>query len=322
MSMKSNGCTDVRKSRPVRRTAMTAAITAALAMTGGQAVAQSTTGTIFGQAPVASGETVQITGGSGYNRVVPVDESGRYSVTLPVGTYTVTLLQNGKAIQSKSNISPNVASGTAVNFAVAGGKASTQTLSTITVTASSVPAVDVSSTRQSLIITAQQLSHLPLGRSAESIALLAPGTVYGARALGTGPTGTPLVSFGGASIAENAYYTNGYNTSDPLYNEGGITLPYGSIEQQQTITSGYGAAYGRSAGGVISQIGKSGTNDWHFGAQALWRPDFAQGSFVNYHYNNPLSSATGNVGKLYEYRRPNSNWETVYDAYVGGPSTG
>ncbi|MDE2307822.1 MAG: TonB-dependent receptor [Xanthomonadaceae bacterium] len=317
--MKCKNYIDVRKSRPVRRTAMTVAITAALAMTGGQAIAQSTTGTIFGQAPVVSGETVQITGGAGYNRIVPVDSSGRYSVTVPVGTYQVNLLQNGKVIQSKSNITPNVSSGTAVNFAAAGGKANPLTLSTITVTASGLPAVDVSSTRQSLIITAQQLSHLPLGRSGESIALLAPGTVYGAGALGTGPTGAPLVSFGGSSIAENAYYINGYNTSDPLYNEGGITLPYGSIEQQQTITSGYGAAYGRSAGGVISQIGKSGTNEWHFGGQALWRPDFAQGSFVNYHYNNPLSSATGNVGKLYEYRQPDSNWETVYDAYVGGP---
>jgi hypothetical protein len=34
----------------------------------------------------------------------------------------------------------------------------------------------------------------------------------------------------------------------------------------QVYTGGYSAKYGRSDGGVISQIGKAGTNDWHFGA--------------------------------------------------------
>ena len=310
----------------VRRKSLVAAIALGFGLSG-QVAAQSTTGTIFGQAPVASGETVQIMGGSGYNRTISVDSQGRYSATLPVGTYTVTLMQDGRSVQSKNNVTAQASASTAVNFvsaaaatsSAAGTNTNAKLLAAVTVNANSVPPIDVASTNQSTVITAQQLAQLPLGRSGASIALLAPGTVSGAGALGGGPTGEALVSFGGSSIAENAYYINGYNTSDPLYNEGGITLPYGSIEQQQTLTSGYDAEYGRSAGGVISQIGKSGTNEWHFGAQALWQPDFAQGSFVNYHYNNPLSIPPGNVGKLYEYRQPNSNWQTVYDAYVGGP---
>ena len=287
----------------------------------GQVAAQATTGTIFGQAPVASGESVQITGGAGYNRTVPLDSQGRYSVTLPVGVYSVTLLQNGNAIQTSNNVTATASQGTAINFssAATGTKANITSLAGVTVNANAIPPIDVTSTNQNQVITAQQLAQLPLGRSGASIALLSPGTVAGAGALGGGPTGEALVSFGGSSIAENAYYINGYNTSDPLYNEGGITLPYGSIEQQQTLTSGYGAQYGRSAGGVISQIGKSGTNDWHFGGQVLWRPAFAEGNFTNLHYNNPLSKPPGNVGQMQTYRQPNSDWTTVYDAYVGGP---
>lgn len=309
----------------VRRTVLAAAIAAGFGLTG-QVMAQATTSSIFGSVPIAAGETVQITGGAGFNRTVPVDSTGHYSITVPIGTYTVNLMQNGQVIQSKSNVTPAVAGATAVNFTSAAAKggenANAKSLSAVTVTANETPAIDVASTRQSLVITAEQLKHLPLARSGEAIALLAPGTVEGSPLLATNasPTGQPYVSFGGASIAENAYYVNGFNSSDPLGNQGGITLPYGSIAQQQTITSGYGAEYGRSAGGVISEVGKSGTNDWHFGAQALWQPAFARSTSDNYYYANPLSKKSGQqVGDLYQYRQPNKSWETVYDAYVGGP---
>lgn len=315
----------------LRLTALSVSLALGLGLTG-PVMAQSTTGAIAGQAPVAAGETVNVTGGSGFNRTVGVDNNGRYSVTLPVGTYNVTLLQDGKTIQSKNNVVAT-ASGTAtVDFSAssAGSSASginAQDLSAITVTANSIPAIDVASTNQNVVITAEQLKHLPIGRTAEAIALLAPGTNQGAALLGNGPLRGPLVSFGGSSVVENAYYINGFNTSDPLSNTGGISLPYGSISQQQTLTSGYGAKYGRSAGGVISQIGKSGTNEWHFGAQALWRPSFLEGTATNYHYNNPRymdkagtpASGSQQKGALRTYRNNNSGWTTTYDAYVGGP---
>ncbi|WP_343124509.1 TonB-dependent receptor [Rhodanobacter sp. C06] len=296
------------------------AIATSAGMTG-QVLAQATTSTIFGTAPAAAGETVQIVGGAGFNRTVPVDSTGRYSVTVPVGTYTVNLLQNGNIVQSQANITPKVSGAQAVNFIEAGASAkNAQNLSTVTVTGNALPAIDVTSTREASVITAEQLKHLPVARSGEAIALLAPGTVQGAGMLGNGPTGQPMVSFGGSSVAENAYYINGFNTSDPLGNAGGITLPYGSISQQETLTAGYGAEYGRSAGGVISQIGKSGTNDWHFGGQALWQPAFARANYINTHYVNPRSDIPGQTaGSIYDYRNRDSRWENVYDAYVSGP---
>ena len=309
----------VRRST-VRRTALAVAIAAGVGLSG-QVLAQATTSTIFGTAPVAAGETVQIVGGSGFNRTVPVDSAGHYTVTVPVGTYTVNLLQNGNVVQSQANITPRVSGAQAVNFTEAGANAkNAQNLSTVTVTGNALPAIDVTSTREASVITAEQLKHLPLARSGEAIALLAPGTVAGASELGAGPTGEPLVSFGGSSVAENAYYINGFNTSDPLGNSGGITLPYGSIAQQETLTSGYGAEYGRSAGGVISQIGKSGTNDWHFGGQALFAPMALRSNYINYHYNNPLVTTPGRTaGSIYDFRNRNTSWENIYDAYISGP---
>ncbi|HJR11172.1 MAG TPA: carboxypeptidase-like regulatory domain-containing protein, partial [Rhodanobacteraceae bacterium] len=312
----------------------------ALAFAGG-AFAQATTGTIYGRVPVAAGETVQITGGAGYNRTISVGPSGTYSITLPVGTYTVSLLQNGQVLQSKTGVSPVAAGAVAVDFT--SSAAATQTLSTVNVTANAIPPIDVTTTNQVTTITAEQLRQLPLQHTAENIALLAPGTTPGGAALGSAnPTalGTPLLVFGGASVAENAYYFDGMNTTDQITGQGGVSLPYGAIEQQQTYTTGYGAKYGRSVGGVINQIGKSGSNEWHFGFQASWAPATLQANPVNAYWNNPRYTGalalnpSEAYGQLYQYRKGSSGTlnavetglavgqpgqETIYDAYVSGP---
>ncbi|MFK2878517.1 TonB-dependent receptor plug domain-containing protein [Rhodanobacter hydrolyticus] len=323
----SNHIKQISRSHRAARSALSATITAILGVYGATTFApvhaQATTGTIFGSAPAGSGETIQITGGAGFNRTIPVDSSGHYSVTVPVGSYSVSLLQNGAVVQSHNNVSPSAGGASEADFAQpGGGSANAQNLGTVTVTANALPAIDVTSTNQNLTITSKQLTQLPLPRNAEAIALLAPGTTPGAAMFaGSGPTGGSPISFGGSSIVENAYYINGFNTSDPLSNTGGIALPYGAIDQQQTLTSGYGAMYGRSAGGVISQVGKSGTNDWHFGGQVLWSPEFAQNSFDNFYYSNPrcTGQCVANDGQLFQYRKGDSSWNTVYDAYLGGP---
>ena len=64
--MNSKKMTPIKKAY-VRHTALAIAIAASVGLSG-QVFAQATTGRIFGQAPVASGETVQIVGGAGFDR--------------------------------------------------------------------------------------------------------------------------------------------------------------------------------------------------------------------------------------------------------------
>jgi hypothetical protein len=279
------------------------------------ASAQSTTGTIYGTAPVAPGEVIQITGGAGFNRTVEVGPSGKFSITLPVGTYTISLLKDGKVVESRDAVSPVAAGAVEVNFSAQ----ATATLAEVTVTGLA-QTIDVTTTNQVTTITAKQLQQLPLQRTAEDIASLAPGVNMGSPELVGGPLGTPINVFGGASTAENAYYVDGFNTTELLNNQGGITLPYGAIEQQQTYISGYDARYGRSIGGVISQIGKSGSDEWHFGGRAIWQPGSWRDNPVNYYYANPLVKSPGSeAGDLAVYRKENNSSETIYDGYLSGP---
>jgi hypothetical protein len=326
----------------VRRSALALAIAAGVGMSG-QVLAQSTTGSVFGTAPVASGETVRIvSSGTGLTREVSVGSDGRYGANqLPVGDYTVSLMQGGKVVSSRDHVQVSVSGGVSVPFSasdVSSGSVDAQNLSTVTVSANKLPPIDVSSTRQTQVITAQQLKVLPLAHSAEAIALLSPGANFGSSALGVGPTGTPLLSLNGNSAVENAYYLNGFNTTDPIGGAGGVALPYFAIAEQQTITSGYGPEYGRSTGGVVSQIGQRGSNDFHAGVYVSWQPLWAEGNYTNIHYNNPLTpvGAVDNTGTPYlgtqgtsnypagykqieQGRKQNSDWETVYDAYLSGP---
>jgi TonB-dependent receptor-like protein len=328
---------------PVRHTALALAVAMGFGFSG-QVLAQATTGSVFGTAPVSAGETVRVVNSqTGLTRVVAVDSAGRYSANqLPVGDYTVSLMQNGNVVATQNHVQVTVAGGTSVPFAAAASAKNAENLATVTVTANSVPAIDVSSTRQTQVLTAQQLKTLPIAHSAEAIALLAPGVNAGGSSLGTGPTGAPLVSMGGNSVVENAYYLNGFNTTDPIGGAGGVALPYFAIAEQQTITSGYGPEYGRSTGGVISQIGQRGSNQWHAGVYVSTRPSWAESSYDNIKYSNPLtpvgvagystgaaapymaaSQGTTNYapgyGQIENGRKQNSDWENVYDAYLSGP---
>ncbi len=301
-----------------RRTAL--AVGLGLCLVGTGAFAQSTTGSIFGATSAAPGDVVSVVNASGFKRDVKVDANGRYSVSnLPIGTYTVTLIRDGEVVGTRENVGLNAGGGVDVSFGGGAGE-NAQNLSAVTVQANALPAIDVSTVSSSTIITSAELKQLPVARNAEAIALLSPGAVAGSGYF------SRAVSFGGAGITENAYYVNGFNTTETYsYTGSSYQLPYGAIDQQQTFTGGYSAKYGRSDGGVINQIGKRGTNEWHFGAQAVWAPRFASASPDNTYY--PFQKvppgyevvSPDDQGKLSRYRNSNTNWSTDYSVYANGP---
>ncbi|TCV94772.1 TonB-dependent receptor-like protein [Luteibacter rhizovicinus] len=293
----------------LRRTLLCVAV--AMSLTG-IAHGQATSGRIAGQAPVAANASVLIEGSNGLVREVPVDSRGRYAAeALPLSTYKVSLRVDGKVIDARDNVGIRVGASTDVSFASTGESA--QQLDSVMVRASALPKIDVTSASSSTIITSEDLARLPLQRSAEGIALLAPGASRGSSYF-SGAMGNQLVSFSGSAVTENAYYVNGFNTTDPLSGFGGISLPYGAINQQEVLSGGYSAAYGRSDGGVISQVGKSGTNEWHFGAQALWEPDFARSDAKDIYYVSGDAA-----GKIYQRNADNKSTTTTISGYAGGP---
>src|SRR5580692_5503020 len=82
--------------------------------------AQSTTSSIFGHVPVQPGETVVIRNSSGLTRTVNVDSQGRYNAPqLPIGTYSVSLMSDGKVVQTRDNVVLQVGVGAEISFSAA-----------------------------------------------------------------------------------------------------------------------------------------------------------------------------------------------------------
>ncbi|AKO03632.1 TonB-dependent receptor [Xanthomonas oryzae pv. oryzicola] len=300
----------------------------ALVVAMGSVHAQSTTGSIVGSVGQGSGTSVLVENNSGLSREVPVDARGRYTAgNLPLGTYKVTVKRDGAVVETRENVAITVGANTDVSFAANAAGSGVQTLDSVTVNAASLTTIDVSSVDTRTVVTAEQLQQLPLGRTAEAIALLAPGVVVNSGGFDNGPLGGSLPSFGGSAASENAYYLNGFNTTTISNNLGGLTLPYGAIDQQEIFTGGYGAQYGRANGGVINQIGKRGTNAWTFGAAVIWEPNGLKANQRDIYWRPDSQGSTIN-NAAYRYARaanglyqPASEAEasqTTYSAYVGG----
>lgn len=108
------------------------------------------------------------------------------------------------------------------------------------------------------IDVADLTKNAPVGRSVGALILLAPGTVQGAAGFGTGNSAVDSIS--GSSVAENAYYINGLNITNPDTYVGGSRVPFDFYRTVDVQTGGYAAEFGRATGGVINATTKSGSN--------------------------------------------------------------
>ncbi|HVV88113.1 MAG TPA: TonB-dependent receptor [Kofleriaceae bacterium] len=85
---------------------------------------------------------------------------------------------------------------------------------------------------------------------------------------GTGP------AFSGSSGLENEYVVDGVNTTGLRYGTAGSPVLNDFVEQTEVITGGYNAEYGRSTGGVVNVVTRSGSNQTEGSIFATVTPGF------------------------------------------------
>jgi hypothetical protein len=281
-----------------------AALTAALIE---PAMAQSNaTGTIFGKASQGADVKVVIENpATGFKRTLTPDAQGRFQATsLPPGSYKVSEVK-GNAVVATTQVDASIGQGAEAVFAPAAG------IQTVQITGAR-RTIDVSSTNNGATFNARQLAALPIGRNVESIIQLAPNTTRADSRFAGG------ASFGGGAASENSYYINGFPVVNPLTGLGASQLPFGAIAEAQVLTGGFGAEFGRSIGGVVNIITKSGTNTWEAGAQATYEPKTWRAKPQDIYYANTKANPKTD-GTLRLARAEDTLDRMTYGAYVGGP---
>jgi outer membrane receptor for ferrienterochelin and colicin len=219
-------------------------------------LAQSVTGAVAGRAQ--AGAQITITNEStGLSRTVTVGSDGTYRIAqLAPGNYTVTA--GGAPVA----VNVSVGGTTTVNLS-SGGAVELDTVQVVG--ARVVNRVDVYSTESATNINREEIARLPVDQNLASVALLAPGVVNSGATFGG-------LTFGGSTVAENAIYINGLNVTDLYLRRGFSEMPFGFFEEFQVKTGGYSAEFGRSTGGVLNAVTRSGGNEFEGGVELTFEP--------------------------------------------------
>jgi hypothetical protein len=238
-----------------------------------------TTGAVIPHAIV----TITLNGVDGNSRVVQSNDSGNYTATnLPAGTYTITVSVASFEKFSDRNVILNVAQKRTVNVQLKAGSQS----QTVTVEDNPVT-VETESSSQAGTISGTQLRELELvNRNFQQLVTLQPGVV---NLLGDQPgfggiNSTSAVSINGARSTANNWSVDGADVNDSGSNSTLLNIPSVDAIQEFTLErSSYDASFGRSGGGQVLVVTRSGTSSFHGSAYEFVR---TANTDANTYFNN------------------------------------
>jgi hypothetical protein len=270
------------------------------------ALAQQTSGNINGRIVDAQGAAVPgvtVTARSpqtGFVRTDVSDGEGIYRLTsLPVGTYDISAELSGFSTFTRKEVTVNVAQTTDLNVEL---KLAGLTES-VNVTAE-VPMVKTTDSSVGGVVDVTKIESLPLnGRQFANLAVTIPGVGLGFHSDPTKSTQYSPQIAGGNGRNVNYQIDGGDNNDDTV---GGLLqlYPLEAIQEFNFITQRYKAEYGRSNGGVMNIVTKSGTND-------------VRGSFFTSFRNDSMNAKTETEKLSNIAKQPYQRYQ--YGGSFGGP---
>ena len=230
-------------------------------------VAQTATGSITGRVTDSSGAivvgaSVQLTSTErGTVSTTTSNDAGLYLFpTVQPGQYSVSVQKEGFKQAEVVKLTVNVGDQLANNFKLEVGSIK----EAVTVESES-SLVDTVSSAVSSVVTGAPIEDLPLnGRDTLQLALTQPGvtpSVIGING-GSAAAGVPGGEFTIAGGRDNAitYLLNGGNNTSVTYGVPVVNPNPDTVAEFRIIENNYSAEYGRSNGGVVSVVTKSGAN--------------------------------------------------------------
>src|ERR671923_1712882 len=269
--------------------------------------------TVWGQAQITSGtvqgDVLDERGGSvagatveaknldtNFTQTETANADGHFAfLSLAPGRYTLTISKSGFATVLQQNV--NLTVGQTINIPV------TMKVSSVAqqIVVSDVPVIEVTTTESASTLDELSVATTPvLGRKFEDLLTLTPGV-----SITQGPDGDEININGQRGIFNNVSldggdYNNGFFGEQVGGQRAAIDIPLEAIKEFQVVASGANAEFGRTAGGVVNVITKSGTNDIH-------------GSLFHFQRLEALTANTSDDKPLRDFHREQ------FGGTVGGP---
>src|SRR5882762_1380890 len=268
----------------------------------GFAQSHTTTGTVQGdvldeRGGSVAGATVEVRNlDTNFNQTEKTNSDGHFAfLSLAPGRYQLTINQPGFASVLQQNV--NLTVGQVITIPV------TMKISSVSqqIVVSDVPVIETTKTENSATLDELAVAETPvLGRKFEDLLTLTTGV-----SISQGPDGDEIningqrVIFNNISL-DGGDYNNGFFGEQMGGQRAAIDITLEAVKEFQVVASGANPEFGRTAGGVVNVITKSGTNDFH-------------GSAFEYFRTEALTAATSDGKPLQDFRR------NQFGGSFGGP---
>jgi hypothetical protein len=187
------------------------------------------------------------------------DEGFYRLVALPPGDYEVTVEAPNfkKAVLTKVTITIGQAAD--VDVVLEPG----QITESVTISDATSEIVETSKTAVATTIDQQRINNLPINERNYLSFALTTSTVGRDNGRPIGPAPTTGLNFGGQRGRSNLVQVDGADNTDNSVNASRSTVSQEAVQEFQVVTNSFAPEFGRSAGGVVNVVTKSGTNELH-----------------------------------------------------------
>ena len=202
-------------------------------------------------APVAGAAVTLRSLAQGQVRTFTTDANGNFTASgLAPGEYAINVVASGyHAYDDTLTVTASQESQVTV------GLVSVTQSQSIVVTGRRLRQTSTGGTTGLIVVVSAVNANAPIAHDITAITLLAPTVQRGVRGFAQA-NGEDVPTVGGSSVAENAYYINGLNITNPDTYVGSARVPFYFYKNVDVQTGGYAAEFGRATGGVINATTK------------------------------------------------------------------
>ena len=210
---------------------------------------------------VVSGATVTArNAATNTSKTTTTNDDGAYLiVNLPPGDYEVAV----EAANFKKVVLPavtvTVGQRADLDVALEVGQVS----EVVTITGANTELVETAKTAVSTTVDQQRIDNLPINERNYLAFALTTSTVSRDNGRPIGPAPTTGLNFGGQRGRSNLVQVDGADNTDNSVNASRSTVSQEAVQEFQVVTNSFAPEFGRSSGGIVNVVTKSGTNDFH-----------------------------------------------------------